>query len=243
MWRAHRNSFNYPLQVSRFILNADEWLAVGGSLVDTYGALRREVPLRSEHEDQRDALALVSWDIGAFIEAQLALARLGHWSPAYSMGRMITERSEHLIALHHDPNFAARFMAATRALSETGARGASRRVTDARGVVRRFIREVMQDEEFAKHNLEGMIRLAELGSLALHPSAVVPALAALNNPDDPDFLAYQVAANGTMALYSFVLVAERRMPSAVDYQPARDLVRLVARQGIEEADRWDTGEG
>lgn len=220
-------------------MDKDEWLGITETVVANYDELRRTAPLRSDDADQRKALELVSWDIGAFLRAQLVLARGAHWSPAYSLGRLITERGEHLIALHHEPGFARRFMNATRALTDEGAKGASRRVTDARSGVRRFIRDVVADDAVSREYLEAMIQMASVGSLAVHPSAFVPTLAALNDPDDPDFLAYEVASISTMALFSLATVAERRVPGASDYGYLRELIRAVGEQIISESQRWD----
>ena len=204
-----------------------EWIDAANELVGDLAMLRSDVPLRSDDPDQLDAMALISWDLVEFVQSAVELCKTRRWSVAFGLGRLIQERVEHLIAAHHDPSFATDFMDRSRSID--GEQGPPRgRAGVARGLLRRYVEERTGDE-LAAHILKGLISRRDWGSLPVHASAVVPAmaLAATEGPDGQDarFIAYQVASDACLAVSALVMVAEDRRPDLEIVQTVREHVQ------------------
>lgn len=206
-------------------MGEQEWIELTRQVVTHHLAIVGQCPLRSEIEKQRNSLALVAWDTGEYVRGALGLLAAKNHSAAYGLTRLIVERAETLVAVHHDTRFAARFWDASASFETLAAR--DRMPTDARGVLRRFVAERIGNEP-SMGFLANQIEMISTGSLAVHASALIPAMTRGANEDEGNALtvAMTIGTACVFALFALVVVAEQRAPE-YDYQPARELIRRI----------------
>lgn len=206
-------------------MTESQWIELATQVVGHHLAIIAQCPLRSDDENQRNSLALVAWDTGEYVRGALGLLIARNHSVAFGLTRLIVERAETLVAIHHDAKFAARFFDASASFQTLATR--DRMPTDARGVLRRFVAGRIGDEPSMRF-LTDQIEMISMGSLAVHASGLIPALTRGANEDEGNALtvAMTVGTACVYALFSLVVVAEQRAPE-YDYRPAQELIRRV----------------
>lgn len=206
-------------------MTEDEWNGLTRQLVVQYLAIIEHCPLRGDQDVQRDGLAIVAWDLGEFLRGICGLIIARNYSAAYGFTRPILERAHTLGAIHHDLSFARRFWDASASFETLEKR--KRLPKDALGTFRRFVATRLGDEP-SMAVLQNQIALISSASLAVHPSALIPAFArrALTEESDANTIAATITTACTMALFVLVLIAEQRFPE-YDYGPPRLLIRQV----------------
>ena len=208
-------------------------ISVASRLSTEYSTVRRSFALPSESETQKDVMALLSWDLDKFCSASPRLLEEGHWGPGFAMVRLISERAEYLLAAHEDAAFAAEFWTRSSAITDAPEKAPRNRSGEARTFVRR-VAERRRDSDVSDHLLKTLIEKHDWESVAVHPSAVVAALASDAETDPNCHAASTVAASVAIAVWFslaalLLIVEERGGQSVAEVDTAREVLAGAAR--------------